>query len=129
MRRFMVIAALCLTPFGASSAPHILDGSDADLEPGLMSKLNMALIKEGVLDPLSAQYHTLGPGMPDHICGYINLKNGFGAYTGFRAFGYNFVKGSVKFLESKPGDFGWNGARMIFMLSSCGNSLNLPGET
>jgi len=130
MRKILIATALCLAALQAGAAPQFLDGSDSALDSGIMPKINMALSKEGVRDPLSAQYHSLAPGtVGDYICGYINLKNGYGAYNGFKAFQYNLKKDSINLLTAKPGEITWNLSRLVFSFSGCTEVLDLPGET
>lgn len=41
-------------------------------------------------DPFSVQFKAVG-GRGDIVCGYVNARNGFGAYTGFRKFAYDYA--------------------------------------
>ena len=45
-------------------------------------------VKSKLRDPSSAEFKAVG-GSGDVACGYVNAKNAFGGYTGFKKFAYN----------------------------------------
>jgi|KBSMisStaDraftv2_1062788.scaffolds.fasta_scaffold842649_2 hypothetical protein len=62
-----------------------------------------AVLKE-LRDPSSAQWRDITypiAGNSIDICGYVNAKNGFGGYTGFRRFRY--MGAGVEWEEASPG--------------------------
>ncbi|MEZ2220735.1 hypothetical protein [Rhizobium sp. RCC_161_2] len=89
MRRlFGFVFVLCIAL--PAHAQQVVDGSDKNLDQGVIKSIFSSL-RSVVADPFSAQIADLkqAKNRPELYCGLINLKNGFGAYTGFQAFGYN----------------------------------------
>lgn len=131
MRRLLLSLTICFFSTHVSAAPEFIDGSDGTISPDTIAKLSVALMQEGARDPLSAQYHSMQPGSvgEDYVCGYVNLKNGYGAYTGFKAFQMRISDSSITILNTAPGDISWNLARIPFTFSGCVDLLGLPGRT
>ena len=88
MKRLLFLMAFAVA--GSASAQQIMDGSGKNISEEVKSKLFTALTSV-VADPFSAQIVGLkkAKNRPELICGIVNLKNSYGAYTGFRGFGYN----------------------------------------
>lgn len=68
-------------------AQQVMDGSDKQFPSGTVQQIVSKLMKI-TKDPFSAQIAGLHPSKSDpaDICGVVNLKNGYGAYTGFEPF-------------------------------------------
>ncbi|MHC0054934.1 hypothetical protein [Actibacterium sp. D379-3] len=127
----IAIVALALQPLITSvSSAQTLDGSEQGLPSNILGDIRIALSEIGARDPISAQFHSLafnheGDGA-SHVCGYVNLKNGYGAYVGFQAFQMSLDNQSLDLLEATPAEPTWNLARLIFDMSGCSVALDLP---
>lgn len=137
MRSALFAAVLSLLAAPLSAAPEYLDGSEAAFDPSVVTGITMAMVKENYRDPNSAQYHGLVSGgaldidggiigKPTHVCGFINLKNGYGAYAGFKPFMFDLRNANFTVLESKPGEFMYDMYRSSFEPMGCARFLDLP---
>lgn len=85
MKLFRILMMSCAVP-SLAAAQQVMDGSDKGLEevPGILVK---GLVPQ-VADPYSAQIIGIRKSMrnPDDVCGYVNVKNQNGGYTGFQPF-------------------------------------------
>lgn len=137
MRSALFAAVLSVLAAPLSAAPEVLDGSDANIAPGILQELTVILAREQYLDPNSAQYHDLNMagrrnvrgesiGDPTHVCGYINLKNQMGAYTGFKPFLMELETGEFTHLVKEPGDIGYAIYRHDFAPMGCDRLLQIP---
>ena len=80
---------LCLAALAAPAAAQtVVDGSDRNVPPELLRAAVEAMADEGFVDPYGAQFRRLqlGERRRDFLCGWINLKNRLGAFTGFSPF-------------------------------------------
>jgi hypothetical protein len=85
-----LLALLLMT--GASQAQTVMDGSNKNISPEMMSYIFESFSNE-VVDPYSLQFRRLRTFTPvgadyEGICGEVNAKNSFGSYLGFRVFQY-----------------------------------------
>lgn len=116
--------------FASSSSAQTLDGSEQNLPDNIIGEVRIALTNVGARDPLSAQFHSLALNTEGddatHICGYVNLKNGYGAYVGFQAFQMDLDDRSMNLLETTPDQLSWNLARMVYDMTGCSVVLDLP---
>jgi hypothetical protein len=80
---FLVVA-------GSANAQQIMDGSGKSIDDKVKSAIFTAFTSAAA-DPFTAQIIELkvAKNRPELICGMVNLKNSFGAYTGFQPFGFN----------------------------------------
>lgn len=87
MRWLFLTCALAASPIHAQ---QVMDGSDKAIDETTMHLIKASLAS-AVADPYGAQIASLkvAKTRPELVCGFLNLKNGYGAYTGFRAFAYN----------------------------------------
>lgn len=123
-----VLGLCCGTP---SIAQSVVDGSDSNFEKTLVARLVDTVTKKA-RDPLSAQFKglTLVENQPKKwpkvICGYVNLKNGFGGYTGFRPFYFDVNRnvGGV-WQEMKKSDISYPLARLPLEWSGCDVALGV----
>jgi hypothetical protein len=85
--RLVVAAVAMMAMAPGASAQQVMDGSDKAVTPADISALMDQLIgKTG--DPYAAQLIKLhhSPADPANLCGFVNLKNSNGGYTGFQPF-------------------------------------------
>ena len=97
------IFCLVLAMASPACAQQIMDGTGKALDPTLPSKIAMALA-DVANDPFSAQLIQLHPsGASDKvICGYVNLKNASGGYTGFKPFYFGLDTNTIS-METSSG--------------------------
>ncbi|WP_139251590.1 hypothetical protein [Kaistia soli] len=93
MKRWLVAAAVAaLTVTSTAGAQPVMDGSGAGIDPALIQGAFRSLTQHDK-DPYSAQIDrlfvstTTSGGLS--LCGFVNRKNVFGEYEGFRPFGYS----------------------------------------
>lgn len=74
----------------SANAQQIMDGSGKSIDDQVKSAVVTAFTS-ATADPFSAQIIELkvSKNRPELICGMVNMKNTFGAYTGFLPFGFN----------------------------------------
>ena len=85
--RFVIAAVALVAMASGACAQQVMDGSDKAVTPSEIGALMEQLIgKTG--DPYAAQLIKLhhSPADPANLCGFVNLKNASGAYTGFQPF-------------------------------------------
>lgn len=92
------LLASLFVAFSVSAAPcqTVTDGTGSDLSSQQLDEL-MRIVTQDFKDPLSAQFRGLrrpGEGfMPQRrICGFVNGKNTFGGYVGFKPFFYDTIR-------------------------------------
>lgn len=96
MRVFIAVVAVAAVASGiaqGANAQAVVDGSSSGLDNEVVQAAIATATKE-LRDPSSAQFKGLrlihtSPARPEVICGYINAKNGFGGYAGFKPFYYD----------------------------------------
>lgn len=96
MRVFIAVVAIAAVASGmanSANAQAVVDGSSAGLNTGMVEAAIATATKE-LRDPSSAQFKGLrlihtSAARPEVICGYVNAKNGFGGYAGFKPFYYD----------------------------------------
>ncbi|MGV2188777.1 hypothetical protein ACQZ4Q_08175 [Agrobacterium vitis] len=80
---FITLAALISCSYSACQAQQFIDDTSKNI-----AKEELSAIKQGIFiisrDPLAAQIGGLRYGKSESICGMANLKNGYGAYSGFQ---------------------------------------------
>ncbi|WP_154668645.1 hypothetical protein [Rhizobium leucaenae] len=88
MKTGMILIAALIA--GTAHAQQIVDASGKAIDEKVTKAMFSALTSEAK-DPLSAQFIDLrfAKSRPELVCGEVNLKNSFGAYTGFKPFGFN----------------------------------------
>jgi hypothetical protein len=96
MRILLPIAALAACSRTAAPPPPAADPF-APARAAVLSVLK---------DPDSARFADLHPGKSDAVCGTVNARNGFGGYTGARAFVW--TPGRVLIYDD-PADWGKKG--------------------
>lgn len=81
---------------GAANAQQIMDGSGSAVGDDIKKSVFAALVG-AANDPYSAQIADLkfSKSRPELVCGMVNLKNGYGGYTGFKPFGFNTKYGNL----------------------------------
>lgn len=72
-----LLPAIALLAAGCSYLPGTMAYREAEARDALIPGLN---------DGESARFNGLRDAKAGGVCGYINAKNGFGAYVGFRRF-------------------------------------------
>lgn len=90
MRRLALSIISGSVLFSASAyAQTVVDQSDKELDPEKVKAI-IASFTFAITDPLSAQIIQMRPAKPDSpdICGFINAKNQYGGYMGFKPFRY-----------------------------------------
>lgn len=108
----MRIALVVLLFFATSAqAQSIVDGSGSDIDPSIIKAALFEVTKE-LRDPASSQARQVAlihpnAERPDVVCGFINAKNGFGAYTGFKPFYYDVKMRSGGIVADSPEDIGY----------------------
>lgn len=88
--RIIVAAALLVlvTPIAAQSS-SVVDGSGAAFESTTIEEM-ITVVTHDFFDPTSAMFRELvASDSGRQICGYVNGKNRFGGYVGYRPFLYN----------------------------------------
>lgn len=85
MRTFVIMLLASIA--APAVAQQVMDGSDKAVDGQIVKQISDGLAKV-TKDPYSAQIKDLRPSPSDgqDTCGQVNLKNGFGAYTGFQPF-------------------------------------------
>lgn len=86
MRRLIFLLAM-VGMAAAAHAQQVVDGSDKDFDYPVAKKIAENLDRV-TADPYSVQIKGLRKSSsdPQDVCGMINMKNGFGAYSGFQPF-------------------------------------------
>lgn len=94
MRKPLIALLFCVFTL-SSHAQTFVDDSDKALAPGEAQSIKDMLL--GTLtDPISAQIARLRPGMSPHTyCGYVNAKNPYGGYGGFKQFAVDFPRKKI----------------------------------
>ncbi|MBZ5761592.1 hypothetical protein LAV84_18240 [Rhizobium sp. VS19-DR104.2] len=85
--RFSIAAVALVTMTSGAGAQQVMDGSDKAVTQSDISALRDQLISK-TDDPYGAQLIKLHhpSSDPANLCGFVNLKNANGAYTGFQQF-------------------------------------------
>ncbi|TQX91321.1 hypothetical protein EQW76_00880 [Rhizobium sp. rho-13.1] len=85
--RFLIAVVAVVTVTSGAGAQQVMDGSDGAVAPSDISVLLDKLISQ-TGDPYAAQLIKLhhSPADPANLCGFVNLKNASGGYTGFQPF-------------------------------------------
>lgn len=122
----MGVAALTLH-LGVSRAQTVIDGSAENIDPAFV-KAALAEVTKELRDPLSAQVRGVklihpSEERPNVICGYINAKNGFGAYVGFRPFYYDVKMRKGGIITDSPKDPGHELQLLPFQWTGCDKAL------
>jgi hypothetical protein len=80
------VLGLALIVQANAQAANVIDGSSGSIDEKLRQRA-IALLSEGLKDPMSAQVRHLRPGKyPESVCGEVNAKNSMGGYVGFVPF-------------------------------------------
>jgi hypothetical protein len=78
--------SLALIVRASAQTANVIDGSSGNIDDKLRQRA-IALLSEGLKDPMSAQVRHLRPGRyPESVCGEVNAKNSMGGYVGFVPF-------------------------------------------
>ena len=106
-------------------AQTIVDGSGKAIPEDVVRAAFAAVTKE-FPDPISAQFKgvdfpragevILRQGM---LCGFVNVKNLFGGYVGFKPFFYDIKAGNSYIFDARPTDAHYRLAKTAFSYSSC----------
>lgn len=95
IRTPLIVALLFGALASTGRAQTFVDGSDKTLSPEEAQSIKDMLL--GVLaDPIGAQLARLRPGASPHtFCGFVNSKNGYGGYVGFKQFAVDFTRKKI----------------------------------
>lgn len=89
--------ALAIALCAPAMAQSIVDGSGSTIDTAVLSKV-VTTVSDKTRDPESARLRRIQAGRSQTlraICGEINSKNGFGAYSGYVPFVYFLKTGEV----------------------------------
>jgi len=105
-----VVAALLASP---AQAQAIVEDSTHNIGiPKAYLRSALEAVLEGMFDPLSAQFKEIGRPYDaasniirgNTICGWVNGRNRYGAYAGFKVFGYDFKRNVLFLSDDLAGD-------------------------
>lgn len=128
----LVLVALLLSAT-AAQAQSVIDGSDAGIDPSVLKSALFEVTKE-LRDPASAQARQVAlihpsAERPDVICGFINAKNGFGAYVGFKPFYYDIRMKVGGIVADSPKDIGYRLQFLPLEWMGCDKQLGIAKPT
>lgn len=87
LRKFAIAAASMAFTAIPGAAYEIVDRSGTDVDPAIL-EVALSDVADMFADPVAVQFRLIRMGKEDVLCGEVNAKNGYGAYTGFEPF-YN----------------------------------------
>lgn len=132
MKLRMILISLSVWATGAS-AQATIDGSEMGLDPETIKNL-ISVVTKDLLDPTAAQFrglqhpsgqYTLHPERT--ICGFVNGKNAFGGYVGFRPFTYDKIRKEATVYEKKDDPSFDKLAFMPIKRTGCAAALSVDG--
>src|SRR5262249_8791640 len=117
MRLIIAVVASALVA-GSAYAQAVVDSSDAPLDTSVVKAAMNAATKD-LKAPMSAKFRGLrlihtSRDRPDVICGYVNAKNGFGGYVGFKPFYFDVKKNAGGVLSLPKTDISYPIQRLPF---------------
>ncbi|KQW22849.1 hypothetical protein ASC80_05775 [Afipia sp. Root123D2] len=118
-----IIAAAFLATVTSAFAQTVVDESGSGINPVAMESAKSAITWK-LRDPISAQIkgvrliHT-SELRPDVLCGYINAKNGYGGYVGFKPFYYEVKRNLGGVVQDTSNEL----ERLPFEWSGCAKAL------
>lgn len=125
MRAIRITAALLAAT--CATAQVIIDKSDAGMTDVQINQM-YAVVTADFLDPGSAQFKGLTRSSPGYrpertICGFVNAKNSFGGYVGFRPFSYDSLN-KLSFIYGGTG-IAAEATNQVFLSSGCRSALGV----
>lgn len=133
MRVLLIFPALAIAT--GAHAQTVVDGSENGI-PAENMKSAIAEITKELSDPMSAQmrgviYIHPSENRPDVVCGFINAKNKFGGYVGFKPFYYDVKINKGGIVTDAPSDLSYPLQFLPLEWTGCAKSLGIapPKQT